>query len=60
MYVVTLKSQQAKEWVEENVGLEPWQWLGNSFIVDHHYIEDLEQGMVGAGFTTEDVITCPV
>jgi len=60
MYLVTPKSQQAKEWVEENVGLEPWQWLGDSFSVDHHYIEDLEQGMLEAGFTTKDVITCHV
>ena len=56
MYLVTPKSQQAKEWVKENVGLEPWQWMGDSFSVDHHYIEDLEQGMVEAGFTTNDVI----
>jgi hypothetical protein len=56
MYLVTPKSQQAREWVDENVYLEPWQWLGGSFAVDHHFIEDLEQGMVDAGFTTDDVV----
>ena len=60
MYLVTPKSQRAKEWVEENVGLEPWQWLGDSFSVDHHYIQDLEQGMLDAGFTIKDVMTCHV
>ena len=36
MYLITPKSDRAKEWVDENVGLEPWQWLGDSFAVDHH------------------------
>lgn len=58
MYLVTPKSQQAKEWINENVGLESWQWLGDSFAADHHFIEDLELGMVDAGFTTDDVIVC--
>ena len=57
MYLVTPKSQQAKEWVKENVELEPWQWMGDSFSVDHHYVEDLEQGMLEAGFTTDDITT---
>ena len=57
MYLVTVKTGQAKQWVDENVGLEAWQWLGDSFAVDHHYIEDLELGMVDAGLTTNDVVT---
>ncbi len=57
MYLVTVKTKQAKQWIDENVGLEAWQWLGDSFAVGHHYIEDLELGMVDAGLTTDDVIT---
>jgi hypothetical protein len=57
MYLVTVKTEKAKRWVDENVGLKSWQWLGDSFAVDHHCIEDLELGMVDAGLTTDDVVT---
>ncbi len=57
MYMVEVKSDAARDWVNENVPLEDWQWMGNSFVVDHHYIEDLELGMQDAGLTTDDVIT---
>ena len=57
MYLVTPKTEQAREWVSDNVHLEPWQWLGQSFAVDHHFIENLEQGFLGAGFTTDNIIT---
>ena len=56
MYLVTPKSENARQWVDENVHLEPWQWLGDSFAVDHHFIEELELGMIEAGFTTDDVV----
>ncbi len=56
MYLVTPKSDRAKEWVTENVTIPSWGWLGSSFAIDHHCIEDLELGMVDAGFTTEDVV----
>ena len=57
MYIVTPKSKRAKEWVNRNICVESWQWLGDSFIVDHHFIADIEQGMLAAGFTTKDVVT---
>ena len=40
---------EAKEWVDENVGLESWQWLGNRFSVDHRYADNLIEGMTGDG-----------
>lgn len=35
----------AKEWVDENVQLEGWQWMGNTFAVDPHMLENLVCGM---------------
>ncbi len=56
MYIVTPKTKKAKQWVSKNVLLESWQWLGDSFAVDHHFIEGLEQGMLDAELTTNDVV----
>ncbi len=56
MYQLELKTDGAREWVEENVQTESWQWLGQALVVDGRYIEDLELGMVDAGLTTDDVI----
>ena len=56
MYQVELKTDGASERMKENVNTEPWQWMGSTLVVDHHYIEDLELGMLDAGLTTGDVI----
>lgn len=42
-------SDEAKAWVSENVGLEGWQYLGNSFAVEPRYVDDLIAGMQGDG-----------
>lgn len=49
MYLVTPLTDAAKQWVEENVPLESWQWLGRSFGVEHRYIGNLVEGMLGDG-----------
>ena len=56
MYQVTPKTDRAKTWIDENVVTEAWQWMGNTLVVDHHYIEKLELGMLDSGLTTDDVI----
>lgn len=43
-------SQAAKDWVAENVHLESWQWLGDTFNVDHRYAGDLIEGIQAADF----------
>jgi hypothetical protein len=53
IFMVTPNTQFAKDWVTENISLEPWQWLGNSFSVEYHYIAELVQGMVNDGFSVE-------
>ena len=43
--LITLVSKQAKKWIDEKVKVESWQWLGQSFAVDHRCAEDVLQGM---------------
>jgi hypothetical protein len=44
-----LRSPAAREWVDENVQTEPWQWLGRSLGVDHRFAGQLTDGMIDAG-----------
>ena len=46
-------SDAAKEWVRENVVLEPYQWLGPAFSVEHRYARDLAAGMQSDGLVVE-------
>lgn len=47
-----LYSDEARAWVDTNVELEGWQWLGQStFAVDHRFAEPLIEGMRSAGLT---------
>jgi len=39
----------AKQWFDENVESEPWQWLGTSLVVDHGMAAGLVQGILDAG-----------
>ena len=54
MFLIEPKSEAAREWIEENVITEGWQWLGRNLAVDHHYIETLVEGLESAGFTEDD------
>jgi hypothetical protein len=50
VFLFTLNTQAAKDWVKEHLQLASWQWTGNrSFAVDHHYAENLCHGMRGDG-----------
>lgn len=50
LFTFTLKTSAARAWVEENVQLEGWQWLGTrTFAVDHRYADQLAAGMQDAG-----------
>ena len=43
--MVTPLSGVARQWVDANVSIESWQWLGSSFSVEHRYIDNLVAGM---------------
>ena len=43
----------AKEWFDENVHTESYQWLGTSLVVDHRFAAGLIQGILDAGLEVE-------
>ena len=44
---------EAQEWVEENVALEPHQWMGGAFYGEPRYMDDLATVAIEEGFTFE-------
>lgn len=46
-------TEAATEWVEENVGIEPWAWMGDAFACDHRMAGDLIAGIESEGFTIQ-------
>ena len=46
-----LHTEEAREWVDENVQADDWQWSGRGFLnVEHRYAGHLADGMIDAGF----------
>lgn len=45
---------EAQEWVEENVELEPYQWLGGAFYGEPRYMDELATAAVNDGLTFEN------
>lgn len=54
LFVFTILTDAANEWVSENVQTEPHQWLGDhTLAVEHRYAHDIAQGMLDAGLEVE-------
>ncbi len=55
VYSFHLHTPAAKDWVEENVALEGWQWLGSScFAIDDGCMAmSLADGMTGDGLAVQ-------
>ena len=50
VYQFFIVSQDAMEWVEGNLSLEGWQWMGKgSFCVDKHYVDEIVVGLTNDG-----------
>jgi hypothetical protein len=47
--LVTPISDEAKQWVDDNIALEGWQWLGQSFGCEPRYLYELVIGMENSG-----------
>lgn len=47
--LLTPRSDEAREWVDENLGLESWQWVGDSFAVEWRFAPNVVDGMIGDG-----------
>jgi hypothetical protein len=46
-------TEQAIAWIEENLQLESWQWLGRAFAVEHRYAEELTAAMRADGLNLD-------
>lgn len=42
-------TERAKEWIDDNVSSESWQWLGHVLVVEHRFALGLAAGMQDAG-----------
>jgi hypothetical protein len=43
---ITPLSDACREWLEENVEIEPWQRFGNAIAVEPRYVEQLAEAMI--------------
>lgn len=51
--LVQCNSQEAKDWVNDNVNLEPFYWMGDSFPCDQHVVQNIINGMEADGLTID-------
>lgn len=49
IFVVQPLTAAGREWIEEHVQSEPYQWLGGGLCVEHRYVAGLVDGMIDAG-----------
>jgi len=50
---ITPLSDRCREWLEDNVAIEPWQRFGNSIAVEPRYVQQLARAMIGEGLLME-------
>jgi hypothetical protein len=48
-----LISLDSREWVDDNVEAESYQFLGHNLVVEHRYVSDLIVGMANDGLEVE-------
>ena len=46
-------TNRAKEWFDENVETESWQWFGHALVVEHRFALGLAQGLRDAGLVLQ-------
>ena len=42
---ITPVSDVARQWVDENLSIEPWMWMGSGFAIEHRYADDILEAM---------------
>ena len=50
---ITPLSDACREWLEENVEIEPWQRFGTSIAIEPRYVEQLAEAMIEEGFAVK-------
>lgn len=54
IFMFAMLTKAARDWVEEHVQLEGYQFMGKeSFAVEHSYAENLADGMMGDGLVVQ-------
>jgi len=53
MVLITPVSYVGRQWIDENLQVEGWQWLGGSLAVDKRYAAPIVDGMIGDGLDLE-------
>lgn len=51
VYVLQPLSQEARDWVSDNLQVESWQFLGSGVGIEHRYIGDIVAGIRADGLT---------
>jgi hypothetical protein len=52
--LVTPQSRKAKKFVNEQIVLDGWQWLGDSFAVEPRFVGNLLDGIIQEGMTVQE------
>jgi hypothetical protein len=50
---ITPLSDACREWLEENVDIEPWQRFGTSIAIEPRYVDHLAEAMIEEGLVRE-------
>ena len=50
---ITPLSDACRDWLEDNVAIEPWQRFGTSIATEPRYVQQLAEAMIGEGLLME-------
>ena len=53
-YGIRWRTERAKEWLEEHLVFEDWQWLGNILAIEPRMIPAIVEAMLEDGLTPKD------
>ena len=51
VFTLQPNTKRAREWIEENLVVEPWQWLGDAVAIEHRFIGNITEGIKADGLT---------
>jgi hypothetical protein len=51
--LLTPLTDAERGWVDANLAVEPWQWLGAALAIEPHCVDALVEGAVDAGLEVE-------
>lgn len=54
VYLIKPISEGCREWIDENIETEPWQWLGGGLAIEHRYLESTLAILAENGFDDSD------